>query len=195
MAASSKLQELIVMADEIEDELGRCGNNLKGVGALSVKIQSLQNMLRREDQDNGKIKQLQVRTKYFLTQVRILSEKCTAERDAMEQEMEDSKIRVKKISETYDPDHEMKERDFYSKQSSRVDDFISNTMDSLESLKRQGAIINRVNERITAGIERLGYTGDFIRRIEQRFGRDTMFFILLFGALFILVLLLRFGFN
>ena len=76
-----------------------------------------------------------------------------------------------------------------------VDGFILSTMDSLDSIKRQGVFIQRANERLKSGLVRLGVSGELISNIEARFARDKSLFIILFGAVFLLILLLRFYFK
>lgn len=195
MVDPGKLEELAAMADEIENELGMCDKNIKKLGSASIKTQSFHNMVNKEDQGDRNIKQLQMKARYFLNRVKTFNDMRSKERSEFEQEMADSKIQVKKISETYDPDHELKEREFYSKQSNKLDSFIISTMDSLDSIKRQGVFIQRANERLKNGLMRLGVSGELIDKIEVRFARDKTLFMVLFGSVLFFIVLLRFYFR
>ncbi|KAI5172370.1 hypothetical protein PAEPH01_1734 [Pancytospora epiphaga] len=187
--------ELSKMADEIDIELGMCEKNLKKIGSVAIKIHSFGSILDKQDQNNQNIRQLQVRRRYFHVRAAEFTDQQARERGQMEKEMEDAKIGIKHLSESHDPDSELREREFYSKQSNRLDEFIMSTMDSLDSVKRQGVYIQKINEKLKSGLERLGVSGALISKIEARVSQDKTLFTALFCITLFMILLLRFYFK
>lgn len=191
MANTTDVEELRAIAAEIEIELEACEKNLKRVGALSVKIQSFCNMVGRMDHGGSAAEELRKKARAYAGRVKALGDRRAREQSEFEQEMADSKLSVRKISEACDPDREVaSDKDFYADQTSKLDSFITNTMDSLESLKRQGVYISRVNERLRSGLERLGVSGELIGRIERQYAGDNMLFKVAFAFTVVLVIFL-----
>lgn len=182
------------MAEEIEQEIQRCEKDLRRVGSLVIKTHSLSNMLAKEDPELKEIKILKIKTNAFKSKVKELSERRAKEKQDLENEMEDSKIRVKRITEVSGDDLEHRESSFFSTQSSRLDDFISNSMDSLESLRRQNVFIDRINNNLREGAIRLGMSGSLLANIESRFAGDKSLFIILLLVFIFVVVILRFIF-
>lgn len=191
--AIPSIEELKIIADELEQELESCEKDLKKTSILLVKIQSFQTMLNKREED-GEIRILRVKAQSFLKKVQQLCQKRNKEKSDLEQEMNDARIRVKKINEACDPDMELKERDFFSKQNEHLDNYILNAIDSIDSLKRQGVYIDRINENLRSGLIRMGVSSAFLNRIESRFKRDKLIFIILFFIIILFILFLRFFF-
>ncbi|ELA42794.1 uncharacterized protein VICG_00109 [Vittaforma corneae ATCC 50505] len=186
------LGELKIMANEIENEIELCNKDLKKVGSLVIKTQSLMNLLAKEDPSDKEVKVLKIKASSFQSKARELSERRSKEKQELENELMDSKIRTKKITEMSDFGSEMGQSGFFAAQSSKLDDFISTSMDSLESLRRQSVYIDRINETLRRGAFRLGVSNETLSRIESRFAGDKSLFIILLIGIVALVLILRF---
>ena len=188
------VEELERRAEEIERELKLCESDSRRAGALTVKVQSFHNALRKENPSDPKVKRLQTRSKYFITQARLLSEQAAKEQENIDSEMTASRIRPQRSGEIeYDSQGGMStqsDSEFFSEQSTRMDSFISTTMDSIESLKRQGLVINRINDRLRDGLSRIGMSAELIESVEARFGRDRGIFYILFTGLVLFIVLL-----
>jgi len=191
------LADLQSMAVEIEEEIKMCEHDLKRVGSLVIKAQSLANLLAKEDPTDQAVRQLKGKAAEYQNKVKELSERRNREREDFAQELTDSKIRVKNITEVQDSSADLaqiSQKQFFGAQSSKLDDFISTSMNSLESLKQQSVYIDRINDVLRRGASRLGVSNDTLSRIESRFvGDKSLFIIFLFGIV-VLIFVLRFIF-
>lgn len=188
---SSRVEDLQTMADEIEKEIEACESDLRRVGSLSIKAQSFANMVQKLGLCTEGASLLRAKANSFQNRVRVLSDRRTREKQELEQELEDSKIKYKKITEVRDNALDMHDSEFFSRQSSKLDEFISSSMDSLESLRRQGVYIDRINSTLRSGILRLGVGSDTLHKIESRFAGDKSLFLALMGTLALLILVLK----
>lgn len=182
------LEELESMSLEIEEEIKICERDLKKTGSLVIKTQSFTRLISKEDPNLERIKVLKKKAIEYQNKAKELSERRTREKKELEQEMEDSKIRAKRISEIKE---DGAEPTFYKEQSSRLDDIISTSMDSLESLRRQGVLIDRINNNLRQGAMRLGVSHETISMIESRFAGDKSLFWILFCGFIALIFILR----
>lgn len=189
--ANSRIEDLQAMADEIEGEIEICENDLKRVGSLSIKTQSFANMVLRMDSSSKTAGLLKIKASSFQNKVRILSDRRTREKLDLELELEDSKIRYKKITEARDNALDVQDSEFFSRQSSKLDEFISSSMDSLESLGRQSVYIDRISSTLRSGLRKLGVGSDILHKIESRFAGDRSLFLILMGMLALLILALK----
>lgn len=188
------VENLKSIADEIERELRICAEDLSRVGSLVIKTQSLLNLVAKEDPNSPEVKQLKGRAQAYHNKVKELSERRNRERAEFEQEMSDSKIRTRRITEMSDCSSDTHRTKFVATQTNKLDEFISSSMDSLESLRRQSIHIDRVNDVLKRGAIRLGVSNETLGRIESRFAGDKSLFIILLIGVAVLFLLLRFAF-
>lgn len=186
------LEDLKKMANEIEKEIELCQNDLKKVGSLVIKTQSLYNLLSKEDDNDKDVKLLKIKAASYQNKVKELSEKRNREKQDFENELIDSKIRTKKITELTNHDTVMDDKTFFSTQNNKLDEFISTSMDSLESLRRQSVYIDRINETLRQGALRMGFSNETLCKIESRFAGDKSLFIILFFSVILLILILKF---
>lgn len=183
------IAELQCMAATIEREIEECENDLKRVGSLTIKTQSFSNLLSKQDESDKEIKLLKIKANSFLKSVKLLGEKKAIIKNEYEQEMEHSKIRPQKISEMT---NSMADNEFYSKQSSTLDEFISSSMDSLDSLKRQSKYIDNISGKLKQGVLSIGVSSDLVNQIESRFAGDKSIFYILLILIVLLILFMRF---
>lgn len=185
------------MAKEIEEEIHHCETDLKKVGSLVIKAQSFANLLAKENSGDSEVKQLKEKSRVYQNKVKELSERRNKERADFEQELVDSKIRTKNITEMQDTCASVSvvtQKQFFSTQSSKLDDFISTSMDSLESLKKQSIYIDRINDVLRRGATRIGVSNETLTKIENRFAGDKSLFFIFIGAIIIMMFVLRFIF-
>lgn len=190
------LADLQSIAKEIEEEIKLCENDLKKVGSLVIKAQSFVNLLAKEDSSDQAVRQLKGKAMAYQNKVKELSERRNREREDFEQELTDSKIRTKKITEVHDTGTDavqLSQKQFFSTQTSKLDDFISTSMDSLESLKQQSLYIDRINDVLKRGASRLGVSNETLNRIESRFWGDKSLFIIFLIGIVVLIFVLRFA--
>lgn len=183
--------DLQAMANEIEKEMSACESDLRRVGSLSIKVQSFANMVQRLDPGEQAASFLKAKANTFRCRARVLSDRRTMEKMELEQEMESSRIKYKKITEAKDNTLDSQDSEFFSRQSSKLDEFISSSMDSLESLRRQSAYIDRISSTLRDGLQRLGVGSDTLHSIESRLAGDRTLFLILMGALALLILILK----
>jgi hypothetical protein len=188
------ISELKTMSNEIENEIENCENDLNKVGSLTIKTQSFVNLLSKQDENNKEIKILKIKANSYQKSARTLGEKKAALRNEFEQEMEDSKIRPQKISEIGDVTNTMTDNEFYANQSSKLDEFISNSMDSIESLRKQGKYIENINSKLKQGMISLGVSSDVVNKIESRIAGDKTIFLICLCLIILLIIILRFVF-
>jgi hypothetical protein len=188
------IENLKVMASEIEKEIINCEKDLKKVGSLTIKTQSLLNLLAKEDPTNKDVKVLKIKAISYQNKVKELGERRNKEKQEFETELMDSKIRTKKITEINDQGYEMDQSSFFASQNSKLDEFISSSMDSLESLKRQSVYIERINDTLKQGALRMGISNETLSRIESRFAGDKSLFIIMLISIFLLIFILKFIF-
>lgn len=186
-------EELRRMQQEIEREINLCQRDLKRIGSLSIKVNSFKNLVAKESENNSIHGEFSLKSKYFQDQVRILSDKRTQEKQELEQEMESSKIRYKKITEVKDTSNDIDDK-FFSQQSNKLDDFISKSMDSLRSLERQGGYIDNISNTVRRNFVNLGLGSDILYNIESRFAGDKSLFYILIISTILVILVLRFIF-
>ena len=192
MDASEKYETMEAMANEIEQELEMVQGGNRNAGALTVKVQSFCNMLRREDQNDPRVRQLGMKGRYFTNQMRSIAEREAQERESLEAEMISSNIKSRGSS--YEQEGAGHGDEFYKENTGRIDSFICSTMNSIHSLRRQGAIIERANYNLRGLLTRAGLSSEMLQRIEQRFGRDKALFYFLCGLLGFVLFLLFFFF-
>lgn len=185
------LDALEAMASEIEKEIAICEKDLKKAGSLAIKTQSLVNLLLKEDPTNRAVNVLKIKANSYQNKAKELCERRAKEKQDLENELEDSKIRVKKITEICDTGTE---QSFFVEQTSRLDEFISSSMDSLESLRRQSVLVDKINSNLRQGAVRLGVSTETLSMIETRFAGDKSLFLILLGMFVLLVILLKFVF-
>lgn len=187
-----EISELQTMAEKIERDIDECENDLNKVGSLTIKVQSFANLLGKQDQESKEVKLLKIKANSFLKSVKILGEKKAVLKKEFEQEMEESKIRPQKISEI--DNYSMPENEFFSNQSSKLDDFISNSIDTIDSLKRQSRHIDNVSRKLKEGMINMGVSNDLMNQIESRFAGDKSVFLILLILVILLIFILRFVF-
>lgn len=192
--SSAQLKTLETMAGEIEEQINACGNDLRNIGTLNIKTQSFLNMLSKANDGSEEFKILITKAGEIRNKVKILSNLRKQEKEKMEQEMMESKIKYKKITEVHDNTRNELDSDFFDSQSSRLDDFIMSSMDSLASLKRQGNYINRITNTLRNSFVRLGGSSDLLQKIESQVEGYKKSFLILVGFLFIVFFCLRFIF-
>lgn len=188
------INELKIMENEIENELKKSQSDLKKVGSLTIKINSFKNMVSKINQNESGAKELFLKSKYFQQQIKILADRRTQEKQELEHEMESSKIRFKRITEASE-NNDLTDDKFFSQQSSKIDDFISKSMDSFRSLERQGGYIDKISHSIRRNFVNLGVGDDLLYNIETRFAGDKSLFYILIIILIILIFVLRFYFR
>lgn len=188
--ALPEIENLKRMASEIENGIVECQTDLRKVGTLNIKVQSFRNMLSKQDPSSEEVRMLSTKASDFQNKTRMLSDQRRKEKQGLEQEMIDSKIKFKKITEASD-NSGLHDSDFYSKQSSRLDDYISSSMDSLEALKKQSVYIDRINNTIKSGLLKLGVGSDVLHKIESRFAGDKSLFLILVAVIVILIFILK----
>ncbi|KAM0681558.1 hypothetical protein GINT2_000217 [Glugoides intestinalis] len=185
------LDSLEAMASEIEKEIVLCEKDLKKVGSLAIKTQSLLNLLSKEDATNRAVNILIIKANSYQNKAKELCERRAKEKQELENELVESKIRQKKITEISDTGVE---QNFFVEQTSRLEDFISISMDSIESLRRQSVLVNNINNKLRQGAIRLGISTETLSKIETRFAEDKSLFLILLCLFIILVILLKFIF-
>jgi len=188
---SLEFEDLNKMADEIEDELGVCRNDLRKIGTLNIKAQSYMNILSKQNQNTKEFNLLKERGEHIQNNIKVLSDLRKKEKQELEQEMSDSKINFKRITEARDSSSNVSESDFFHGQSSRLDRIIHSSMDSLESIKRQGNMINSVNDTLRRSFIKLGAGSDLLQKIESRVAGDKSLFLMLICILIALIILLK----
>lgn len=180
------------MARDIERDIEMCEKDLKRVGTLVIKAHSFANLLAKEDPENREVKMLKIKALSYKNKSKELSERRSREKQEFDDELADSRIRTKKITEMSESGRNPGEERFFTSQSSKLDDFISSSMDSLQSLKRQSVYIDRINDTLRQGALRLGISNETLGRIESRFAGDKSLFYILFIGVIILILILKF---
>lgn len=186
------ISDLEAMAGKIEQDIKDCQNNLNKLGTLTIKTQSFINMLSKQSEDNDDVKRLKMKANSYLKSVKELGDKKAIMKKELEHEMEESKIRPKKINEL--DNHSMTESEFFSNQSSKLDEFISSSMDTIDSLKRQSRYIDNINGKLRQGVLNMGVNSDLLNQIETRFAGDKSIFIILLILIVIFIFVLRFAF-
>lgn len=186
------VDELTSIADEIEVGLEKCKDNLNLAGGLSIKVRSFSNMILKADLPKHDTEILDRRANIFSKKIQELSRRKAAERMELEQDMEDSKIKVSRITELKDLNQDVGREDFFDHQTSRLDDFLMSTMGSIDSLKRQSAYIDRISSRMRSGLARLGIGNEVIQKINERVGSDKLIFIVLTVLVLMFIFILRF---
>lgn len=187
-------QMLQSLAREIEHDIAEGEQDLRKVGSLAIKIQSFVNQLSALDAHDHDVQQMLAQASAFQSRARVLAERRTREKQALEQEMQSSKLRTQRITEASAAEEAAEKHGFFAAQSTQVDSFIESSMDALESLQRQNVLVDRISTNLRQGALRLGVSSETLSRIESRFSGDKSLFIILLLCVVLLILLLRFVF-
>lgn len=194
MYSNKKHIELNRIADKIEYDLQRAQNNPEIISDLSVRIQSLADKLKNEEK-NSKINSLIIRFNFFKRKIKDFADQRVTERNNTEKEMKLARLKTRKISEVESEGQDVSKDDFYKVQLSAMDNFILSTTDSLNSLKRQDAIIERANAQLVNVLKKIGVSGNLITNIERRFGKDRYVFIVIFIFFILFFVIAKFLFK
>lgn len=187
----SHVSELNKICTKLEEELKDCHQDLKRVGNLNIRSQSLRNMIEKLEEDGDEIRKLKSRSHRIQSKVKNLSDLRTKEKNEMEEEMISSNIRYKKITEASESGIHLSDKEFFLQQTNKLDDFLSSTLDSIKSLEKQGGYIDRINKSLRNGLVNFGVAGDVLHRLESRFAGDKSLFIILICLLVLLIFILR----
>lgn len=78
------------------------------------------------------------------------------------------------------------EEDFFNFGKRRVNDYISSAISSLDTIRRQGKILENAQDRVAEGLRRMGFSERMINQITSRYKSDYVIFVI-FVILIILI--------
>lgn len=174
---------------EIEQEIEKAKLSLKNLGTLSIRINNFERQANLLDCSNEEFLK---KAKEFKKQIIHLSNLRSKRNQENMEEMLRSKLQPDKpitdISECTDAE-------YFRSRTERVNNILTNAMDALDSVKRQGRYIERTNMKIKSGLRKLGVSRDLVNEIDKRYLADNLIFVRLFIAIIFVFFILRFWFR
>ncbi|EEQ81532.1 hypothetical protein NCER_102002 [Vairimorpha ceranae BRL01] len=180
----TNLNNLHKEADEIEAELIKSENTLENIGTLAIKIQKFIKMVGYLDDANLKLK-----AKNFNDRIVRLSNLRLAKRKQEDEEM----IKCKLTPE--EPFTECTSETYYTEKTQRVNHILTDAMNILDTIQKQGRYIERANSRLKDGLIKLGFSRNLVEEIDRRYLADNRIFVTGFVCVILLFLILRFWFR
>ncbi|KAK6090335.1 hypothetical protein P3W45_000692 [Vairimorpha bombi] len=178
-------------ASEIDKEIKKSEKNLENIGTLAIRIQKFVKLVEYLEEINDEIKELKIMAEYFNKKIIQLSNLRVKKRQEDNQEM----IRSRLTPDAPYTECTTDDKDFFIEKTHRVNNILTNAIDVLESVKKQGKYIERTSSRIKGGLLKLGMSKELVNEIDRRYLADNRIFVTGFVILLVFFFLLRFWFR
>ncbi|CAD25693.1 BOS1-LIKE VESICULAR TRANSPORT PROTEIN [Encephalitozoon cuniculi GB-M1] len=191
--AEKDIPSLIEEENGIKEDLKICEETLENIGALAIRIQSFSRSVSSLGPGNPEAERLSRQADLFNKAVLRLGSQRSKKRNEKKEEMIRSRVGVEEgYMENTGTPQPVTDDDFFSSSTKRINDVLMNAMDAFETVKRQNVYISRTNERIRAGLNRIGLSKQLIDQIDRRYLSDRVLFMGGVVLLVVVFFLLRF---
>ncbi|UYI27323.1 hypothetical protein J0A71_05g11860 [Encephalitozoon cuniculi] len=191
--AEKDIPSLIEEENGIKEDLRICEETLENIGALAIRIQSFSRSVSSLGPGSPEAERLSRQADLFNKAVLRLGSQRSKKRNEKKEEMIRSRVGVEEgYMENTSTPQPVTDDDFFSSSTKRINDVLMNAMDAFETVKRQNVYISRTNERIRAGLNRIGLSKQLIDQIDRRYLSDRVLFMGGVVLLVVVFFLLRF---
>ncbi|KMV65884.1 hypothetical protein M970_071600 [Encephalitozoon cuniculi EcunIII-L] len=191
--AEKDIPSLIEEENGIKEDLKICEETLENIGALAIRIQSFSRSVSSLGPGSPEAERLSRQADLFNKAVLRLGSQRSKKRNEKKEEMIRSRVGVEEgYMENTSTPQPVTDDDFFSSSTKRINDVLMNAMDAFETVKRQNVYISRTNERIRAGLNRIGLSKQLIDQIDRRYLSDRVLFMGGVVLLVVVFFLLRF---
>lgn len=87
---------------------------------------------------------------------------------------------------------EVEDEDIMSTSTRRLNNYLMTAIDSLDSIKQQGKVLEGIREKIVAGAKRMGVNDALVDKISSRYSNDKIVFMAGLALVVIVFVVLRF---
>lgn len=84
---------------------------------------------------------------------------------------------------------------YYNEKTQRVNNILTDAVNILDTIQKQGKYIERTNSRLKGGLLKLGLSKELVNEIDRRYLADNKIFVTCLVLLIILFFILRFLFK
>lgn len=86
----------------------------------------------------------------------------------------------------------VEDEDIMSTNTRRLNNYMMTAIDSLDSIKQQGKVLEGIREKIVAGAKRMGVNDALVEKISNRYSNDKIVFMVGLALVVIVFFVLRF---
>ncbi|WUR03232.1 uncharacterized protein VNE69_04060 [Vairimorpha necatrix] len=180
----TNIKKLQKESEEIEAELLKSEESLQNIGTLAIRIQKFVKLV-SYIQDT----ELKLKAEDFNHRIIKLSNKRLMRRKEEDEEMIKSKLKPD------EPFTECTQDTYYNEKTQRVNNIITDAVNILDTIQKQGRYIERTNSRLKGGLIKLGLSKELVNEIDRRYLADNKIFVTGLVIVIFIFFILRFWFK
>lgn len=189
------LEALESKSTEIESKINK-KDALEYIGALSILITSYSTLLSHhkkllEEMAESEYQKHRLLLDQYNKKMREMNSLRRNAHNIEQKDLAEAKLDKVSYAENVNT-QQLEEEDFMSTNTRRLNSYLMTAIDSLDSLKKQGKVLDGTREKMLGGLKRMGFSEELVEKISGRYSNDKVLFMVGLFVVIVVFFLLRF---